>query len=307
MGLGGHSSRLGIGGPGQDRMAPCPYLAFSHSSGNIAQRDETTVMKAGHCSVSGETKQPEPRDAQSRAITLGHPSYVWRFGQDRRLELIRYYAPLEDKRILDVGCGLGAYVRKMRAFSSQVYGVDIDQDKVAQTQQELGHIFLAPAEELPFSDEYFDVVLLHEVLEHVRDDTQAVREAYRVLKTGGRIVVFAPNRLYPFETHGVYWRGKYHFGNIPLVGYLPSALRQRLCPHVRAYTRGSLQSLFTGLTHSIVVLTEIYPGFDKVAHSRPRVARAFRDLFYALERTPLRIFGLSHLMVVERTATEQGP
>ena len=56
-----------------------------------------------------------------KAIALGHPSYVWRFGQDRRLALIRRYAPLEGKRILDVGCGLGTYVKKMRDFSQEVW------------------------------------------------------------------------------------------------------------------------------------------------------------------------------------------
>jgi ubiquinone/menaquinone biosynthesis C-methylase UbiE len=105
----------------------------------------------------------------SKAITLGHPSYVWRFGQDRRLDLIRRYAQLDGMRILDVGCGLGTYVRKLRTFSEQVYGVDIDPDKVSQAQEQLEHIHLAPAEELPFADAYFDVVLLHEVLEHEAD------------------------------------------------------------------------------------------------------------------------------------------
>jgi len=237
----------------------------------------------------------------SKAITLGHPSYVWRFGQDRRLSLIKRYTHLDNNRILDVGCGLGTYVRKLRDFSDDVYGVDIDPDKVAQVQRQLEHIYLAPAEQLPFPDAYFDVVLLHEVLEHVRDDYQAVREAYRVAKVGGRLVIFAPNRLYPFETHGAYWGGKYHFGNIPLVNYLPDVLRNRLCPHVRTYTIRGLRRLFEGLSCRIIVHTQIYPGYDNIAHRHANVARALRTLTYALEETPLRIFGLSHLLVVERT------
>jgi SAM-dependent methyltransferase len=237
----------------------------------------------------------------SKAITLGHPSYVWRFGQDRRLDLIRRYTQLDGMRILDIGCGLGTYVRKLRAFSEQVYGVDIDPDKVAQAQEQLDHIHLAPAEKLPFADAYFDVVLLHEVLEHVEDDRQAVCEAYRVTKVGGRLVIFVPNRLYPFETHGVYWNGEYHSGNIPFVSYLPDPLRNRLCPHVRAYTRSSLLRLFDGFTYRIVVHTQIYPGYDNIAYRHPRGAKVLRDLTYTLENTPLRVFGLSHLLVVEKT------
>lgn len=235
-----------------------------------------------------------------KAISLGHPSYVWRFGQDRRLDLIQRYANLQGKRILDVGCGLGTYMKKLLAFSNEVYGVDIDPDKVAQAQQELAHVYLAPAEELPFPDAYFDVILLHEVLEHVTDDRQAVREAYRVAKAGGRLVIFVPNRLYPFETHGIYWRGQYHFGNIPLVNYLPLCLRNRFCPHVRTYTVRGLRQLFAELPHRIVIHTQIYPGYDNIAYRYPALAKILRRVTYALESTPLRLFGLSHLLVVEK-------
>jgi SAM-dependent methyltransferase len=235
-----------------------------------------------------------------KAITLGHPSYVWRFGQDRRLDLIRLYAPLDNKRILDVGCGLGAYVRKLSAFSDQVYGVDIDADKVAEAQRSLARIYEAPAEQLPFADNSLDIVLLHEVLEHVDDDRQAVLEAYRVTTPGGRIVVFAPNRWYPFETHGIYWRGQYHFGNYPLVNYLPDPMRRRFCPHARAYTSEGLRSLWVGLRYRVVIHTQIFPGYDNIAFRHRTLARALRSLTYAFEKTPLRALGLSHFLVVQK-------
>lgn len=239
---------------------------------------------------------------EQKARMLGHPSYVWRFGQDRRLELIKHYGGLEaGMRILDVGCGLGAYTRKLRTISDDVYGVDIDPDKVAQAQKDLPHIYQAPAEELPFPDGYFDAILLHEVLEHVRDDRQALREACRVAKAGGRVIVFVPNRWYPFETHGIYdWRGRYHFGNIPLVNYLPLSLRNRFCPHARTYTVRTLRDLLNGLPCRVIVHTQIYPGYDKIAGRLPWLARLFRRVTYALESTPLRVFGLSHLMVLEK-------
>jgi SAM-dependent methyltransferase len=235
-----------------------------------------------------------------KAITLGHPSYVWRFGQDRRLALIRKYAPLEGRRILDVGCGLGMYVKKLRYFSEEVYGVDVDPQKVVEASRTLPNIQLAPAEDLPFPDGFFDMVLLHEVIEHVEDDGQAIREAHRVIEPGGRIVIFAPNRLYPLETHGIFWQGRYRFGNIPLVNYLPDFLRRRLCPHVRTYTRGDIRRLFEGVNAEIIVHTQIYPGYDKIAARRPRLGNFLRRVTYTLESTPLRAFGLSHFVVVRK-------
>lgn len=239
-------------------------------------------------------------NCDDKAITLGHPSYVWRFGQDRRLALIRKYAPLEGKRILDVGCGLGMYVKKLRHFSQEVYGVDVDPEKVAEASRTLPNIHLAPAEQLPFPDDFFHVVLLHEVIEHVEDDGQAIREAHRVARAGGRLVIFAPNRLYPLETHGIFWRGEYRFGNIPLVNYLPDILRRRLCPHVRTYTRGDIRRLLLDLDVQFIVHTQIYPGYDKIAARRPRMGNFLRRVTYALESTPLRAFGLSHFVVVRK-------
>ena len=63
-------------------------------------------------------------------IALGNPSLVWRAGQDRRLALIRRFVPLERARLLDIGCGVGAYVREFQAFSERVYGIDIDPARV---------------------------------------------------------------------------------------------------------------------------------------------------------------------------------
>ena len=95
----------------------------------------------------------------------------------------------------------------------------------------------AASETLPFRDGAFDVVVLNEVIEHVHDDAATVREALRVTRPGGHIVIYAPNRLYPFETHGIYLRSKFIFGNIPLINWLPDPLRNKLVPHARAYTR----------------------------------------------------------------------
>jgi SAM-dependent methyltransferase len=254
---------------------------------------------------------PEERISvdQDRAITLGHPSYVWGYGQSRRLDLIRRYVPLEDRVILDVGCGLGMYVRAFRAYSDDVHGVDIDEERVAKASRDLPNIRVAPAGHLPYPDGMFDVVLSHEVIEHVDDDRQAIVEAARVLRLpdarlglpGGHLVVFAPNRLHPFETHGAYWGGGYHFGNIPLVNYLPDRVRARLCPHVRAYTRRDLRQLLAGVPLKVVVHTQIYPAYDKIVARRPALGHTLRRITHSMEDTPLRAFGLSHLLVAEKT------
>jgi len=241
-----------------------------------------------------------PGEDEDKAAALGRPSYLWRFGQERRLGLIRRYAPLEGRRILDVGCGVGMYLSAMRAFSGWLYGVDIDAQRADQAHRALPNIVVASAEHLPFAPGVFDVVLLHEVIEHVRDDRQTLQEAHRVLAPRGRMVIFAPNRLYPLETHGVFWRGRYHFGNIPLINWLPTPLRDRLAPHARAYTGRGLHRLLDGLPVRVIVHTRIFPGYDKIAARWPALGRALRGATYFLEKTPLRVFGLSHFLVAEK-------
>ncbi len=171
----------------------------------------------------------------------------------------------------------------------------------------LPHLCCAACERLPFQDASFDVVFSHEVLEHVQDDRAACREMARVLRPGGRAVIFVPNRLYPFETHGVYWRGKYHFGNKPLVNWLPDGARNRLAPHVRAYTARGLVSLFDGTPMRLVSLAQVYPGFDNFVARYGAAGRALRATIQALESSPLKAFGLSHLLVMERHWTLHAP
>ncbi len=240
------------------------------------------------------------RRTADEAAHLGHPSYVWRAGQERRLALVRRWAKLEGARILDAGCGVGMYTAQFRKFSPHVAGVEVDFGVASQARRQTSGIVVSPAETLPFANALFDVVFSHEVLEHVGDDHAAAAEMVRVVVPGGRIVIFCPNRFYPFETHGHYRRGRYHFGNTPLINYLPDALRNRLAPHVRAYTSGSLSRLFAGQPVSVLHHSIIYPGFDNVSARRPAAGRIIRRVLYTAESTPLQAFGLSHFLVLER-------
>jgi SAM-dependent methyltransferase len=194
------------------------------------------------------------------------------------------------------------YTQAFGRYTPQVYGVEveIERARAAWSQQRARGVAVAPGEALPFPDQSFDVVFNHEVLEHVDDDAQMVAEMVRACRAGGRIVTFCPNRWYPAETHGCYWRGRYSFGNKLLVNYLPDALRNRLAPHVRAYTGRGLRRLFQNQPVQMIHHARIYAGYDNVVARWPRLGRCLQRVSYALERTPLQVLGLSHFLVVER-------
>ncbi len=241
-----------------------------------------------------------PTDLQKAALR-GEPSYVWRAGQERRLEMILRAAGERVRgQVLEDGCGVGMFVEKLAARGGTVVGLEYDFERAAEAHTRAAQILNAAGENLPFPDGQFDLILSHEVIEHVQDDRAAVAEMVRALKPGGRIVLFCPNRGYPFETHGIYWRGRYHFGNIPLVNYLPRRWRDRLAPHVEIYTRGDLESLFDGLPVRVVERTIIFGAYDNIIARFGAFGRILRATLQFLERTPLRIFGLSHFWVLER-------
>jgi SAM-dependent methyltransferase len=238
-----------------------------------------------------------------KAALRGAPSYVWRAGQQRRLGMILTAAGDRARgRVLVDGCGVGAYLTQLAGSANQAVGLDIEMERAQESHTRTGQVLCAAGEHLPFPSDYFDLVLSHEVLEHVQDDRQAIGEAVRVLASGGRLVLFVPNRGYPFETHGIYWRGRYHFGNIPLVNYLPRRYRNRLAPHVAVYSRHDLEVLFSGLPVRYIQRTMVFGAYDNIIARSPAAGNAIRSLTKWLEKTPMRVFGLSHFWVVEKTA-----
>ncbi|GMR09521.1 MAG: hypothetical protein BMS9Abin28_0340 [Anaerolineae bacterium] len=239
--------------------------------------------------------------------------------------------------VLDNGCGVGAYLERLTPLADRAIGLEFDIDRatvargpmleipsardrslealsardrpleVVSARDRPLEVLSARGERLPFPDSVFDLILSHEVIEHVDDDRAAVTEMVRALRppsgelAGGRLVLFVPNRGYPFETHGIYWRGRYRYGNIPLVNYLPTALRKRLAPHVRVYTGRDLARLFEGLPVRVVQRTVIYGAYDNLIARWPTLGRALRSALQFFERTPLRALGLSHFWVLEKT------
>jgi SAM-dependent methyltransferase len=276
------------------------------------------------------------------AAKLGEPSYVWRAGQQRRLEMILSAAEGRQRGwVLDNGCGLGLYLQRLGPGAERAFGLELDRERARRAAHSGLTVVSALGEQLPFPEGVFDLVLSHEVLEHVRDDQAALAEIVRILRRpeegvpaqggdrdpgagrkpgaergpsgrrapqagevragrAGRLVLFTPNRGYPFETHGMYLRGRYRFGNIPLINYLPRRLRDRLAPHVRVYTGRDLQRLIQGLPVRVVRRTIIFGAYDNLIQRWGFLGRIVRGVLQALERTPLCALGLSHFWVLER-------
>jgi SAM-dependent methyltransferase len=236
-----------------------------------------------------------------KAAERGEPSYVWRAGQERRLNLVRQWAGERiSGMVLENGCGVGEYLMRLSRDARLAVGIDVEYPRLLEAKLKNDRLVCAAGEHLPFKPGLFDLVLSNEVIEHVRDDREALAESARVMRDGGRLALFCPNRGYPFETHGIYIHGEYHFGNKLFINYLPGFLRDKLVPHVRVYTHRNLRELFKELPVEIIHRTTIFGAYDNIIQKWPAVGKVVRGLLQFLEKTPLRVLGLSHFWVVEK-------
>ena len=157
------TSRCAAGAAGGCRRARIPYH----------RRRDHHIGPHGRAPRPRLAAAPIVDDVHSAtAIERGRPSYSWRYGQDRRLEMVRRYIDLEGARVLDVGCGIGTYVRRFRQYTDDVHGIEVEEERVAEASAELPNIVCAVGEALPYPDDHFDLVFSNEVIEHVQDDRQ---------------------------------------------------------------------------------------------------------------------------------------
>jgi len=119
-----------------------------------------------------------------------------RFGRDSKAR-----RPFEGLSLLDIGCGGGLLSEPMRRLGFEVTGVDasernIGTAKAHAARQELDIRYLCSTAEtlLEEGDTAFDVILNMEVIEHVADPGQFLRDCSRLLKPGGLMIVASLNR-----------------------------------------------------------------------------------------------------------------
>ena len=95
-------------------------------------------------------------------------------------------------RILDVGSGTGTNIPMLKQFGD-VYVIDNDENALKLVSNNLiKEKMFADATRIPYSENFFDIVVITDVLEHVEDDRAAVREIKRVLKQNGFLIFTVP-------------------------------------------------------------------------------------------------------------------
>ena len=142
---------------------------------------------------------PLPREMMEHTYPIlfrVEQSHWWHIGRRRILagfvEEICQRVTDRRPRILDVGCGTGANLLMLSKYGD-AEGVDVSEDALAFCRERgLDKVKLGAGEELPYEDGTFDLVTAFDVVEHMDDDLAGLREMRRVLRPGGRVLLFVP-------------------------------------------------------------------------------------------------------------------
>lgn len=121
---------------------------------------------------------------------------------------VRYLPRRSGGRVLDVGCGSGDWLARMRALGWEVQGLDFDAAAVQVARERGLDVRLGSLEEQGYASASFDAVTLNHVIEHVPDPIATLSECHRILRVGGTLVLATPNAL--SLSHRVFradWRG----------------------------------------------------------------------------------------------------
>src|SRR3989338_3826082 len=124
----------------------------------------------------------------------------WAGRQELIKDLLRENQP---KKILDIGCGTGETLTFLKTVfpKATLFGFDVLAEAVRFTIQRGHAAKKADALNLPFKDNSFDAILLLDVIEHIKNDSAIIKEAKRVVKPGGVIVITAPALQFIWSAH----------------------------------------------------------------------------------------------------------
>lgn len=221
--------------------------------------------------------------------------YRVHFFAQRRERVLSALGEVEGKRILDLGCASGDLTFALASLGAVTAGADLTKLMVHRSEArrrsapaslkpaaERASFLVADAEHIPFRDASFDALTCIGVLEYVPDDSLALREMFRVLKPGGRLVLTAPHRNSP-----AIWT---ELGLFTLAGLFKK--RERQAFH-RNYTSGGLRRRITGAGFRVLSSRFVSYLPYNVAIRLPNAARVDLALRRLVDNGPAEGLGVT--------------
>lgn len=156
-----------------------------------------------------------PPDYYEKGVKTNALQFIWHNWKWHTMsKILKKVNPIPAK-ILDIGCSSGHVTAKLAIFfpDSKVYGVDSYERAIRFGKKEHPGIkfLVADAHKLPLKNKTFDLVTCIETLEHLEDPEKALKEIFRVLKSGGKVLIGQDTNNWLFKAVWFIWtktRGK---------------------------------------------------------------------------------------------------
>jgi methionine biosynthesis protein MetW len=207
------------------------------------------------------------------------------YGREIIFSWIENYIKIHEKnvknfKILDIGCGWGQDLTAVSKISDNVelYGIEVDDEKIAACRQKRITIFKIDCEKdrIPVEDNFFDVIIINQVLEHTKEIFFIFSEISRVLKKQGIMIIGVPNLA------------SFHNRILLLIGYHPTCI-ELMGPHVRGFTVPSLKNFISKENYFIVKEVKganFYPAPPQLSNILSKFfPKASVSIFLLTERT----------------------
>lgn len=178
----------------------------------------------------------------------------------------------KNDNVLDIGCGVGYQIHKIASKCKNYIGIDFSKKSIKLCKKtKNAKLIVADAHEIPFKKDYFDVILMIDVLHNLYDPRKALNEAKKVLKEDGKIVISVANRnsFYGLTRYALDKLGKWNYKLSPPINnwYSFSSIISLIESEnfVIEKVRGSffLPPFFTGKFYLIPAFKSIPKIYDK--------------------------------------------
>lgn len=146
-----------------------------------------------------QNKSSEKKFFDKFSVVGGYDVFTER-GYETIINTFKSMVPVRNNSlILELGCGTGAFTRRLNNIVNNVIGVDISMGSIRYASKSCDSMKFVSCdiENLPIRDQSVDVVMFSGVLHHFEDLDQSLKETYRVLKTNGYLFAFEPNSWNP--------------------------------------------------------------------------------------------------------------
>lgn len=184
----------------------------------------------------------------------------WKEGREK--DIISFLTFNHDARVVDLGCGDGSFSIdiKKKIGCKEIYGVDIWDESIKKSEEKGLKVIKSDLnEKLPFDDEFFDIIVSNQVLEHLSYPIRFMKEIKRILKKDCIAVISTENLsswdnivalIFGWTPFSCEFDGFWKLGN-PISPHNNEKL-DNYPPHMRIFTYGGLKSAFEQIGFDII-------------------------------------------------------